>query len=125
MFKASKIIFFIVIAGLVACSRTTPLQDSMQGMAKGIKTIVKAQAHEDKEAGLALLQEHIAIAKLQKVRPDDQEQFDEGLTKIEACLAKLATAVASKDDEQIMAVLKELKKIKQHYHEAIIDEPQS
>ncbi|AWB68769.1 hypothetical protein C2869_21255 [Saccharobesus litoralis] len=114
----------ITLLALSACTRTTPLQDAMQDMAQGLKTLARAKQENEREQGLAQFKLALTMAKTMQVKPEDQADYDKGLVEIGDTLAELEAAIQTGDRKVIGEVVKKIKKIKDSYHEKIIDEPQ-
>ncbi|MER2492097.1 cytochrome b562 [Catenovulum sediminis] len=104
---------------LTACSKPEPLHDSMESMEDSYKSLKKAETLEDKKQLVADFEKYLLIAKEQKVRPEDQKTFDEGIEKLSQEVQALKLQLEQGNIENIKPQLKRLHDLEEEYHELL------
>ncbi|MCU4677267.1 cytochrome b562 [Catenovulum sp. 2E275] len=109
----------LTAAFLAGCSQPEPLHDAMESMGSNFKALRDAQSIDEKKQILAQFKEQVEIAKQQKVRPEDQKTFDEGMEKLSTQLALVMAQVEAGQIENLQAQLKKLGELRKEYHELL------
>ncbi|NTS76602.1 hypothetical protein HR060_06935 [Catenovulum sp. SM1970] len=105
---------------LMACTQPTPLQSSMEQMAKSYKVLKRAQTVEQMKPALAEFKQGLALAQQQTIPTAEQAKYKEGLEEIAVHVERLENLFVDGDIELIKAELKALIETKDLYHEQVI-----
>ncbi len=108
-----------VVVALGGCSKHDPLHDSMEDMGGSFKAMRDAQSDEALQSQWASFKEALAVAEAQKVAPEDQAKFDEGMQKLQETVAQIDAALAAGDMAAAKQQFKALGETRKEYHDAL------
>lgn len=116
-----KNVFWLVLAAvlLAGCSGGSELHESMEEMGDSFKSMNKADSLEDIQSELEEFSANIAIAKQQQVKPEHQQDFDEGMEQLSTQLTDLETAVQAGDLAGAKSALAVLRDTNKKYHKKL------
>ncbi|WAJ71222.1 cytochrome b562 [Catenovulum adriaticum] len=104
---------------LAGCSQPDPLHDAMESMGNNFKALKKAESIDEKKNILKQFKQQLDVAKMQKIRPEDQETFDEGMEKLVNQVNLVIAQVEAGQVENLQMQLKKLGEIRKEYHELL------
>ncbi len=116
MKKALLIAALASSISLVGCS-DNGLHDAMEDMGGSLKATYQAESVDVMKAELDKFMAALNSAKQQKVIPDQQADFEEGLQEVETLILQMKAALDSGNVEQAKAIFPQLKEVKEKYHE--------
>ncbi|EWH12116.1 lipoprotein [Catenovulum agarivorans DS-2] len=119
MNKKLLITAVLTSAFLMACSKPNPIHEAMESMGDTYKSLKQAETVADKQQLIAQLEEHVLFAKQQKVKAEDQANYDEGMEKLLGEIQAIKLALSQGNIENIKPQLKALHDIEEEYHELL------
>ncbi|MBC6906501.1 hypothetical protein DWB84_13650 [Saccharophagus sp. K07] len=108
-----------LLVALTGCSRSNELHDAMEDMKEPFKTMREANDLATIQAQLMTFVKAVEIAKVQKVKAEDQVSFDEGMQKLTKLISLLEQAVAAGNLEEAKSLLAQMGKVRKDYHEIL------
>lgn len=119
MLRKFSVLTFAVVVVLSGCSRHSELHEAMETMGDAFKAIREESDLATIKAELATLKTAMEIAAQQKVAPEDQVTFDEGMQKTQSAVAELEKALAEGSQEQVADLVKKLGSIRKDFHDKL------
>lgn len=110
------IALFIALAG---CSESSELHDAMEEMKEPYKAMREKEDLKTIEAELVAFIQALNVAKIQKIKPEDQPVFEEGIKKLVELTGQAEAAVAAGDVEQAKSLLKQMGDVRKEYHDKL------
>lgn len=105
--------------GLFGCSQESELHGAMEDMGGAMKAMKKSEEAVRLKAELAAFSAGLNIAKQQKVKPEDQTSFDEGMKKLVAKVGEATAALDAGNAELAKSVVKDMRELQETYHEKL------
>lgn len=110
------ILISLVLAG---CSRHSELHEAMEGMGDSYKAMKNAETLEQMQTELEKFSANVDIARQQKVKPEDQQTFDEGMQKLEEGVVALRQSIDSGSLADVRTAIDNLKDLKKELHDKL------
>lgn len=107
----------VLLVTLAACSRSNDLHDAMEEMKEPFKTMRESSDASQVKAELAKFTQALNLAKIQKVKPEDQNSFDEGMKKLDELTREVESALAADNLEAAKNLLNQMGDVRKEYHE--------
>lgn len=115
-------IFFPALFALlsfVGCSKPSALKTSMEEMGESYKPMSEAQSLGAMRTEVADFKTALNTAAMQKVKPDDQATFDEGMKKLDDLVKELDSALAANDEAKAKEIVAKLGDTRKKYHKEL------
>lgn len=106
----------VVLAG---CSKPSPLHEAMEEMGSSFKVMREATNFETIKQEFPEFQAALEVASAQKVKPEHQATFDEGMDELEPLVAQLETALAADNALAAEQLLQKIGDVRKEYHEEL------
>ncbi|WP_028885095.1 cytochrome b562 [Teredinibacter turnerae] len=119
MHKRALLVIALVFTVIAGCSRHSELHEAMETMGDSFKAMRNETDKAKLQEELAVFKGALDIAIQQKIMPEDQSVFDEGMKKTQEALAQLEAAVASGNDAAIAEALKKVGGFRKEFHEKL------
>lgn len=113
------IMFSVLMLGLSGCSKPSPLHDAMEDMKEPFSTMRESDELSVMQAQYQAFSDALRTASTQKVAPEDQTTFDEGMRELTSANDALAQAINAGDVAQAKTLLQEMGDLRKQYHEQL------
>ena len=108
-----------VFAAFAGCSRSTPLHDAMEGMDGSFKSMRASEDLASITKDWASFKTELAIAREQKIFPEFQATFDEGMEKLAALEINMDAAIAAGNLDEAKALMQRLSETRKEFHKKL------
>lgn len=106
-----------LLIALAGCSNSNDLHDSMEEMKEPFKVMRESGDAEQIKTELAAFTKSVSVAKMQKVKPEDQSSFDEGMNKLTDLIAQVEAALTAGNLEEAKNQLNQMADLRKEYHD--------
>lgn len=108
-----------LLAVLSGCSESSELHDAMESMKEPYKTMREANDINQVKAEFATFMQGLNIAKIQKIKAEDQATFDEGMKKLVELAGQTEAALAANNLEEAKSLLQKMGDVRKEYHDKL------
>jgi soluble cytochrome b562 len=106
-----------LLVALAGCSSSNDLHDAMEEMKEPFKTMRDSSDANQIKAELATFTTAVNVAKIQKVKAEDQASFDEGMKKLVDLTAQVEGALSAGNLEEAKTLLNKMADVRKEYHD--------
>ena len=111
-------VYLIFILALTACE-SSELHKSMEGMGDSYKSIRESEDLTVIKNEFSKFKAALETANAQKIAPDNQATFDEGMKELADIVNQLDAALATNDLQNAKTLFEQLGKIRKKYHKKL------
>lgn len=108
-----------LVIALAGCSKHNELHDAMEEMKGPYKAMSESDDAAAIKAELAKFVQSVNVAKIQKVKPEDQGTFDEGIKKLVDLTGQTDAALTAGNLEEAKALVKQMGDVRKEYHDKL------
>jgi len=118
--KNVRYVFILsLVLAFVACSKPSELHTAMEDMGDAMKTMMKSDDLATVKTELQQFSQALDIAKQQKVKPEHQDDFDQGMQDIAMGVQQLESAVQAGSLDQAKNILKKMHDTQEDFHKKL------
>ena len=104
---------------LSACTDHSPLHEAMEDMKGPFKTMRETDDAATIKTEFAAFKKGLEIAKVQKVKAEDQATFEEGMKELVALASQVEEALNAGNLQSAKELLQKMGGVRKEYHEKL------
>lgn len=108
-----------LVIALAGCSKSNELHDAMEEMKGPFKVMNESADAAAVKAELAKFVQSVNVAKIQKVKPEDQGTFDEGMKKLLELTGQAEAALTAGNLDEAKTLVKQMGDVRKEYHDKL------
>ncbi len=108
-----------LLVALTGCSKSNELHDTMEGMKEPFKVMRESDDAAAVKAELTKFVQLVNVAKIQKVKAEDQGTFDEGMKKLVELTSKAEAALNAGNLEEAKTLMSQMGDVRKEYHDKL------
>lgn len=108
-----------LLIALAGCSKSNELHDTMEGMKEPFNVMRESDDAAAVKAELTKFVQLVNVAKIQKVKAEDQGTFDEGMKKLVELTSKAEAALNAGNLEEAKTLISQMGDVRKEYHDKL------